>query len=78
MMATDYSKCLAKNCQRTASSSMGRGLCLVCYSKAKKMVAAGTTTWTELVSLGLAKPGVEEADDPFTQAFNEAKRNASN
>lgn len=65
-------KCLTKNCARQAAPSVKRGLCLPCYSRAKGMVESGTTSWNELVSLGLALPS--DSVDPFTQAFNEAKR----
>lgn len=47
---------------------------MVCYSKANKMVKAGTTTWKELEDLGLALPGIEGSADPFTRAFDEAKK----
>jgi hypothetical protein len=66
--------CLTKNCMRPAAVAMKRGLCLICYSRAKKMVESGTTTWGQLVEMKLALPSDTEGADPFTQAFNEAKR----
>ena len=67
-------KCLTPKCVRPEAIAMGRGLCLNCYSKAKKMVESGVTTWKEIVALGLAKTSEGEDGDPFTQAFNEAKK----
>ena len=66
-------KCLTPNCTRVSAPSLERGLCLLCYSKAKKLVAAGTTTWSELVRMGLANPTSKESIDPFTAAFNKSK-----
>ena len=63
-------KCLATTCQRPGTP-VGRGLCLLCYSRAKFAVKAGTTTWQELEAIGLVNPSAE--DDPFTKALNEAK-----
>ena len=64
-------KCLTKGCLRQSATSLKRGLCMPCYSAAKKMVESGKTTWDELVSLGLA---MGDADtDPFIKAFNSAK-----
>ena len=48
-----------------------RGLCLVCYSRAKKLVDARATTWDEIVGMGLAT--VEQDADPFTEAYNRIK-----
>ena len=67
-------KCLSSGCSRPAVAIMQRGLCMVCYSKAKKMVEAGTTTWAEIVALGLAAGSDADGTDPFTRAFNEAKK----
>lgn len=69
----EYPKCLSKNCARRGTP-IGRGLCLPCYSRAKKAVEAGATTWDEIVALGLALPGEPDGGDPFTQALNEARR----
>lgn len=54
--------CKIKGCYRRQSQ---RGLCLVCYSKAKKKVEAGETTWEKLVELGLC----DDVDDPFGDAY---------
>ena len=59
--------CLTPQCPRSASQY--RGLCMPCYSKAKKYVERGETTWEKLEGMGLAAPD----DDPFTKAFNEKK-----
>lgn len=63
--------CLTKGCHRRSAAAIMRGLCLPCYSIAKKLVESGKTTWEELVSLGLATGGTDA--DPFTKAFNNAK-----
>lgn len=47
-----------------------RGLCLICYGKAKKKVEAGEVTWEELVEMGLC----EGVADPFDEAFNNAMK----
>ncbi len=67
-------RCRTKGCLRSAALVVKTGLCLTCHSRAKKMVEAGTTTWAELTKLGLAL-SPDNGDDPFTQAFNEAKKN---
>ncbi len=59
-------KCLTPECQ----SQMGdpksyKGLCMKCYSAAKRMVEAGTTTWEQLAAMGMVK--AEETD--FERAF---------
>lgn len=74
MIDLNIPKCLSKNCARPSAPALQRGLCLVCYSKAKTMVEAGTTTWAEIVALGLALQTDADGGDPFTCAFNEAKK----
>lgn len=59
--------CLIKGCMRARTR---RGLCLVCYSKAKKKVEAGEATWDRLAEMGLC----EHDADPFDAAYDEAKR----
>lgn len=66
-------KCMSTNCVRPAAPALQRGLCLICYSKAKKMVESGTTTWDEIVELGLAMPCDSVDGDPFARSFREAK-----
>lgn len=64
------SKCLRDNC--TASAANGktyRGLCLKCYSSAKKLVDADKTSWEELEAMGLA----EGKPDEFTTEFLKRK-----
>ena len=61
--------CTTEGCY-TVRYSDGRGLCMNCYSKAKKMVEAKKTTWEELESMGLVEP---KATDKFTQSFNKKK-----
>lgn len=69
-MSAVYPKCIIKNCARTcADVPTYRGLCLICYGKAKKAVAADQTTWQWLEEHGLAL----SADDAFNAALQEAK-----
>ena len=44
-----------------------------CYSRAKAMVDAGSTTWDYLVGLGLALSLTDEKIDPFTAALKKAE-----
>ena len=60
--------CMVPECRRSAAANR-RGLCLVCYSRAKAKVASGETTWNEMVSLCLC----EEDSEPFDKAFAERK-----
>lgn len=63
-------KCMTVNCQAQAllPSKTYKGLCMKCYSVAKKMVQDGETTWEELSRMGL----VEEVS-PFRVAYLEKK-----
>lgn len=60
-------KCLTPKCQGTAAH---RGLCLKCYSTAKRAVEGGETTWEELEQLGM----VESVVDKFRAAFDAIRR----
>lgn len=62
-------KCMIPTCGRMQASGR-RGLCLVCYSKAKKKVEAKETTWENLADMGLC----ESDTDPFDDAYNRAMR----
>ena len=73
-MIVETPKCLSKTCTRPSALALKRGLCMICYSRAKKMVEAGVTTWREIIELGLALPSDTDGGDPFTQAFNDAKK----
>lgn len=66
-------KCLTKGCMRPPAPALKRGLCMPCYSAAKKMVDAGKTTWIELVALGVALDA--DAADLFTKSLEEARKN---
>src|SRR5689334_1181048 len=68
VMLNDDGSCLVEKCCRASSR---RGLCLVCYSKAKRAVETGTTTWEELERLGLAGPSGDV--DPFDEALKKAR-----
>lgn len=59
--------CIIKACMRPAGQY--RGLCLICYSKAKKKVAAGEVTWEKLEELGLAVSDADPFDDAYTRAM---------
>lgn len=58
-------RCLIKTCARQAAK---RGLCLVCYSRAKAKVESSQTTWPALEAAGLCL----EENSPFEQAFGQA------
>lgn len=64
------SPCLTKNCRGFAAADC-RGLCMKCYSQAKKLVQDGKTSWDELESMGLATP---KAGTPFLDQFNASKK----
>lgn len=68
------SKCLTEDCHRymQSTSNYARGLCMVCYGKAKKLVESGVTSWDQLEKLGLVNSA--ETTDPFTKAFNQATK----
>lgn len=51
--------CLTPNCRRPPAK---RGLCLVCYSRAKRAVESGKVTWDKLEEIELILP----SDDLFT------------
>lgn len=65
-------ECIIAACQRNAASGM-RGLCLKCYSRAKKTVEAGQATWEELERMGLAESRAD-GTDPFDAALQKAKQ----
>lgn len=62
--------CLIKNCQRLAHSDR-RGLCSVCYAKAKAKVDANQVTWERLAALGLCKVEVDPFDDAYSKAVRD-------
>lgn len=61
-------KCVIEGCGRPRAEALKKGLCMSCYSRAKKMIDAGKTTWNELENRGLCV--TTEATDPFSVAFN--------
>lgn len=56
--------CLIPGCGKPQAMSM-KGLCMTCYSAAKKKVDSGATTWEKLTAAGLA----EAPKTPFDLAF---------
>ncbi len=62
--------CLTPKCTRTQAPAIKTGQCMVCYSKAKKLVDNGTTTWDALATMGLVNRDLANVNDPFTEAFN--------
>jgi hypothetical protein len=60
-------RCVIENCFRAPAAGK-RGMCLVCYSKAKKKVDSGEVTWDRLEEMGMCLP----EDDPFDDAYNKA------
>ncbi len=69
-------KCLTPDCNRPSAPLVKTGLCLICHSNAKKMVAAGLTTWEQIIALGLALPE-QGVNDLFAQEL-QRRKNASN
>lgn len=64
-------KCKTRLCKsEAAAGDTYRGLCLKCYSSAKKMVEGGKSTWIELADMGLCTGGPQSE---FERAFAEAK-----
>jgi hypothetical protein len=62
--------CKTPNCGKPSAPHLKIGLCIICHSKAKKLVESGQTTWEELGTMGLV---VATSNDPFTTAFNQKK-----
>lgn len=60
--------CLALNCSKEPAVNC-RGLCMKCYSAAKKLVTNGNTTWEALEEMGLAQRELT----PLEIAFNKKK-----
>lgn len=58
-------QCMTNGCFRQPAK---RGLCLVCYSRAKEKVEKNSVSWDHLVSLGLCEP----EEDLFEQAYKKA------
>ena len=71
-MTTENDRCLTKGCMRPPAAALKRGLCMPCYSAAKKMVDASKTTWTELVALGVALDA--DTANLFTKSLEEARK----
>lgn len=66
-------KCLTKTCTNTqATVKEYKGLCVKCYSSAKKLVASGATTWERLGEMGLAI--VPKNNDPFLEQFHKENK----
>jgi len=63
-------KCLINDCKRDANC---RGLCWPCYQMALRYIKAGKTTWSELISKGLAKDTnyMGRDNSPFTKLMKE-------
>ena len=56
-------------CVVTGQPAVCRGLSSTCYQSARKMIAAGETTWEELEARGLAKPARRSVRGAFREAF---------
>lgn len=73
--------CMTRGCTRKAALIPKYGLCMICYTAAKNAVEVGSTTWGELINLGLALPQdlkIENTENLFLQSLFNAreKRNA--
>lgn len=58
--------CIIPECKVRRGPDYARGMCLLCYSQAKKTVDSGMWTWERLVEVGLALP----ESNLFTKALN--------
>lgn len=61
-------ECLTPECRERATH---KGLCMKCYSEAKKLVEVGKTTWAELAILGLADIA---SNSKFSQALQKKRQ----
>lgn len=61
-------QCMIPRCMRMVFK---RGLCMVCYGKAKKKVQEGSTTWEQLEEVGLCKSDTDPFDDAYSEAIGE-------
>lgn len=61
-------KCLTGKCP-IAEAKDCKGLCMKCYSAAKKMVEGKLTTWDELINMGM----IHVEDSPFFAEFKQKK-----
>ena len=50
--------CVIPNCTTKTKKNNARGLCRICYRRAKTLIDSGKTTWAELERLGLASPAI--------------------
>lgn len=62
--------CMIPGCVRHTAHNC-RGLCLICYGKAKKKVTDGQTTWEKLVKLKLCKEETDPFDDAYARAMED-------
>jgi len=60
--------CIIPGCTRPVKS---RGLCEPCYQTAARVVRYGSTTWDDLVAIGLARDGLTRGPNRFLVAFNQ-------
>jgi hypothetical protein len=58
--------CLTPKCDHIAAADC-RGLCLKCYSAAKKLVESNRTTWEDLENMNLVRP--KSSGSLFIDAF---------
>lgn len=57
-------KCLTTTCNAKEAASC-RGLCMRCYSGAKRLVESGQTTWDQLAAMQLVKQELSEFEKRF-------------
>ncbi len=66
-------KCLSATCSNN-SAAQCKGLCMRCYSSAKKQVAAGKVTWEKFAELGM----IELEKTPFEAELEERLKREHN
>lgn len=72
-MAAIQQKCLVPACKKMEAPDM-KGLCVSCYSSAKKVVDAGNTTWEAIEALGLCR--LKGKSDPFSDELKKRMENS--
>lgn len=69
IVVTSINQCKIPRCRHPRADSM-RGLCIQCYSKAKKKVQSGETSWDRLVEMGLCDNETDPFDDAYSRALD--------
>jgi hypothetical protein len=63
-------KCAVETCRANAAQGC-RGMCMKCYSSARKRVKEGFISWEQLEDMGLAKPEPSAFDREIMKKLKE-------